>query len=58
MPMLRAFLIGLSMLAALPASAQVEPFPTAFRTQDIATNGTTIHVRVGGHGPAVVLLHG
>jgi len=56
--MLRAFLIGLSMLAALPASAQVEPFPTAFRTQDIATNGTTIHVRVGGHGPAVVLLHG
>jgi len=56
--MLRAFLIDLSMLAALPASAQVEPFPTAFRTQDIATNGTTIHVRVGGHGPAVVLLHG
>ena len=56
--MLRAFLIGLSMLAALPASAQVEPFPAAFRTQDIATNGTTIHVRVGGHGPAVVLLHG
>ncbi|MBI1330163.1 MAG: alpha/beta fold hydrolase [Alphaproteobacteria bacterium] len=22
------------------------------------TNGTTIHVRVGGHGPAVLLLHG
>ena len=33
-------------------------FPSAFRTQDIATNGTTIHVRVGGTGPAVVLLHG
>lgn len=33
-------------------------FPQAFRTQDIATNGTTIHVRVGGNGPAVILLHG
>lgn len=29
-----------------------------FRTQEIASNGTTIHVRVGGKGPAVVLLHG
>jgi pimeloyl-ACP methyl ester carboxylesterase len=26
--------------------------------QEIATNGTTIHVRIGGKGPAVVLLHG
>lgn len=33
-------------------------FPAGFRTQSIATNGTTIHVRVGGSGPAVVLLHG
>jgi pimeloyl-ACP methyl ester carboxylesterase len=33
-------------------------FPTAFRTQDIATNGTSIFVRSGGSGPAVVLLHG
>jgi pimeloyl-ACP methyl ester carboxylesterase len=33
-------------------------FPKEFRTKDIATNGTTIHVRVGGSGPAVVLLHG
>ena len=33
-------------------------FPPDFRTQDIATNGTTIHVRFGGTGPAVVLLHG
>ena len=56
--MIRMLLIGLSMLVTAPAIAQVEPFPAAFRTQDIATNGTTIHVRVGGHGPAVVLLHG
>ena len=56
--MLRALSIALSVLAATPALAQVEPFPAAFHEQDIATNGTTIHVRVGGHGPAVVLLHG
>jgi pimeloyl-ACP methyl ester carboxylesterase len=33
-------------------------FPPDFRTRDVATNGTTIHVRSGGAGPAVVLLHG
>jgi len=56
--MIRALLIGLSILAAAPAVAQVEPFPAVFHAQEITTNGTTIHVRVGGHGPAVVLLHG
>ncbi len=56
--MLRSIALALSLLAATPAIAQVEPFPAAFHEQDIATNGTTIHVRVGGHGPAVVLLHG
>jgi len=45
-------------LVSLPAEAQVQPFPAAFRTRDIATNGATIYVRVGGAGPAVVLLHG
>jgi pimeloyl-ACP methyl ester carboxylesterase len=33
-------------------------FPPEFRTSDIASNGTTIHVRSGGGGPAVLLLHG
>jgi len=33
-------------------------FPPEFRTQQIATNGTSIHVRSGGAGPAVLLLHG
>jgi pimeloyl-ACP methyl ester carboxylesterase len=33
-------------------------FPAGFRTQEISTNGATIYVRVGGEGPAVVLLHG
>jgi len=41
-----------------PAPAQVPPFPAGFKTQTISTNGAEIFVRVGGHGPAVVLLHG
>jgi pimeloyl-ACP methyl ester carboxylesterase len=36
----------------------IEPFPPGFRTQEIETDGATIHVRVGGQGPAVVMLHG
>jgi len=50
--------VALILGAALPAAARVEPFPAGFSTQEIATNGTTLHVRVGGHGPAVVMLHG
>src|SRR4030081_104425 len=33
-------------------------FPPEFRTRQIVTNGTSIHVRSGGAGPAVLLLHG
>jgi pimeloyl-ACP methyl ester carboxylesterase len=36
----------------------VPPYPSSFRTQQIAAGDATIHVRVGGEGPAVVLLHG
>src|SRR3981189_2396547 len=39
-------------------AAQVPSFPADFRIQEIATNGVTIHVRLGGKGPSVVLLHG
>jgi len=42
----------------VPAWAQAFKFPPGFVLRDIASNGTTIHVRVGGAGPAVVLLHG
>lgn len=49
--------LGFALLAA-PALAQVQPFPAGFGTQEIETNGAVIHVRVGGAGPAVVLLHG
>jgi pimeloyl-ACP methyl ester carboxylesterase len=36
----------------------MQSFPASFRTQKVETEGATIHVRLGGHGPAVVLLHG
>jgi len=36
----------------------ITPYPPSFRTEKIATRGATIHLRVGGSGPAVVLLHG
>ncbi len=32
--------------------------PAGFRVQEISTNGTVLHVRIGGRGPAVLLLHG
>jgi len=41
-----------------PALARIESFPAGFRTQMVETNGTRLHVRVGGKGPAIVLLHG
>jgi len=47
-----------AILVSFPAAAQVQPFPAGFRTQEIATNGATLHVRVGGKGPGVLLLHG
>jgi len=55
---LRAVILAFLLIAGPAAHAQVAPFPGAFRTQEIAANGTTIHVRVGGKGPAVLLLHG
>lgn len=33
-------------------------FPGSFEMRQIASNGATIHVRTGGDGPAVLLLHG
>ena len=58
---MRIPLIALASAAAclaLPAAAEVKPFPASFHTEEIATNGATLHVRIGGKGPAVVLLHG
>lgn len=59
--MRQALKIAVALSVALSAgslSAQVPRYPAAFHARDLAVNGTTIHVRVGGTGPAVVLLHG
>jgi pimeloyl-ACP methyl ester carboxylesterase len=45
-------------LSSACAHAGAFEFPSSFTSRDLAVNGTTIHVRVGGKGPAVVLLHG
>jgi hypothetical protein len=47
-----------SVFTSPAATAQSFAYPSGFRTEAIGTNGTTIHVRIGGSGPAVVLLHG
>jgi pimeloyl-ACP methyl ester carboxylesterase len=51
---------ALTVLAGPVAAAADLPqnFPKSFHTEEIPTNGTTLHVRVGGSGPAVLLLHG
>ncbi|MBB4864161.1 pimeloyl-ACP methyl ester carboxylesterase [Pseudomonas nitritireducens] len=56
--MIRALLTASLLSLSLAAQAEVKPFSSAFTTQDIAVDGATLHVRVGGKGPAVVLLHG
>jgi pimeloyl-ACP methyl ester carboxylesterase len=43
---------------AAPSFAKVMPFPAGFHVRSIKTNGTTLFVRVGGQGPAVLLIHG
>ncbi len=48
----------LLLLASIAPAAAYGEFPQGFIDKEIATNGTTLHVRVGGHGAAVVLLHG
>src|SRR3954463_8227175 len=45
-------------LGALSAHAAPTPFPADFRSSQVVNADATINVRVGGHGPAVVLIHG
>jgi pimeloyl-ACP methyl ester carboxylesterase len=49
---------GMIALVSSTAFAGVAPYPPSFRTQMVQTNGTSLYVRFGGQGPAVVLLHG
>ena len=50
--------VACAAVLATPTLAGIEAFPGNFHTQMIQTNGTSLYVRVGGHGPAVILLHG
>jgi pimeloyl-ACP methyl ester carboxylesterase len=45
-------------LSAMPAVARVDPFPASFKAMDLQVRGAVIHVRVGGSGPAILMLHG
>src|SRR3981189_3844342 len=45
-------------LGTLSAHAPPTPFPADFRNSQVVNADATINVRVGGHGPAVVLIHG
>src|SRR5260370_11312087 len=47
-----------AVLLATTARAQVPSFPANFKTRTISTPGAQIFVRVGGQGPAVLVLHG
>ena len=53
-------LVALTFTALLPVPvvAAIQSYPAEFRTTTIQTNGTSLYVRYGGKGPAVVLLHG
>lgn len=57
---MRKYLIATVIAIALvmPALAGIEAFPPDLHMQMVSTNGTSLYVRVGGTGPAVVLLHG
>jgi pimeloyl-ACP methyl ester carboxylesterase len=59
MKMSRALLGALILLVvSQPAAAKVPTFPASFHTKTVQTDGAIIYVRVGGQGPAVVMLHG
>jgi pimeloyl-ACP methyl ester carboxylesterase len=56
--MLRFFAIVTGAFLVTASANAVTPFPASFHSQEIKTNGTVLYVRVGGIGPAVVMLHG
>jgi pimeloyl-ACP methyl ester carboxylesterase len=53
------YLMAAFVASALSTSvARITPYPATFHTQMVQTNGASLYVRIGGKGPAVVLLHG
>ena len=55
---MRAICLAILLMLLGPAARAEESFPSTFKTKTIPANGAQIHVRVGGKGPAVVLIHG
>ncbi|MBS0455357.1 MAG: alpha/beta hydrolase [Proteobacteria bacterium] len=53
-----ALLSGIALASTLSAQAQPKPYPSGFKTESVQADGVKLHVRVGGTGPAVVLIHG
>src|SRR6476659_9660669 len=55
-----AWLFSAALAAGAPARtfAEVKPFSTNFKAREMAVTGGTLHVRVGGSGPTVLMLHG
>ena len=52
-------LVAAALALAAPAAAAVRPYPAGFQARDVDVGDKVhIHVRVGGKGPAVLLLHG
>ena len=43
---------------ATPVHAAIKAWPVTFRDQQMAVSGGTQYVRIGGHGSAVLLVHG
>lgn len=57
----RAFAAGVTaatFLAMPSAHAEVKPWPADFRSEQMPVSDGTQYVRIGGKGPAIVLLHG
>lgn len=52
------FFLLIVVTLSMPALARIDKFPPNFKMQEIETNGAKIFVRVGGQGPAILMLHG
>jgi pimeloyl-ACP methyl ester carboxylesterase len=50
--------VAVLLLPAIPAAAELKPFPASFHAQQMPVTDGTQYVRIGGQGPAVLLLHG
>ncbi|HDS1037462.1 TPA: alpha/beta hydrolase [Stenotrophomonas maltophilia] len=56
--MFRSILLLAALCVSATALADVPRFPKSFHTEEVAADGVKLHVRVGGKGPAILLLHG